>query len=35
MPAQNDDGDAAMDEEIATNSIPISIFKSNNIQKRE
>ena len=35
MPAQNDDGDAAMDEEIACNSIPISNFKSNNIQKRE
>jgi hypothetical protein len=31
MPAQNDDGDAAMDEDIACNLIPISNFKSNNI----
>jgi hypothetical protein len=30
-----DDGDAAMDEDIACNSIPITNFKSNNIQKKE
>ena len=31
----NDDGDVAMDEDIACNSIPITNFKSNNIQSKE
>ena len=34
-PAQMVDEDAAMDEDIQCNDIPISKFKSNNIQNKE
>jgi len=36
MPAQHqEEEDAAMDEEIQLNDIPISNFKSNNMQRKE
>jgi len=35
QPGQNDDNDIMMDEELSCNQIPITNFKSNNIQKKE